>query len=89
MRRAFTFVEVLILAAIVLIIAALAEGAACSPSDNGPKPVEEQTLSLGGAMEGRIVVLPTGERVLIIATVDGTVNGCCLLPPLKEAKVEQ
>lgn len=36
----------------------------------------------------RTIVLPTGERILVMTGPEGLAT-CCLLPPLKEAKVEK
>lgn len=52
------------------------------------KPVTEQKLNVGSGMNAKIIVLPTGERVLLITGGDGLAT-CCLLPPKPDVKVEQ
>lgn len=56
--------------------------------DTTPKPVTEQRLNIGFGMNSKIIVLPTGERVLLITGGDGLAT-CCLLPPIQPQKVER
>jgi len=56
--------------------------------DANPKPSTEQVLNVGIGMSAKIIVLPTGERVLLITGGEGLAT-CCLLPPKPEVQVEK
>lgn len=76
MRHGFTLIEAMLVATILAVIAAIAlprvvEGSAM------PTPTTEQDIDLGAGERARIVILPTGERVLL--TYGGV--HACLLPP--------
>jgi len=78
------------------IIVALGTAIACgvlvlpvaAKTEAGRKPTVEQTLDVGWARNAKIIVLPTGERVLLITGSDGLAT-CCLLPPLAPPQVEK
>lgn len=38
--------------------------------------------------DARVIVLPTGERILVLTGTDGLAT-CCLLPPKPDVKVEK
>jgi hypothetical protein len=57
---------------------------ACVPDDS-PKPTTETKLNVGMGMNAKIIVLPTGERVLLITGSEGLAT-CCLLPSIPVEK---
>ena len=57
---------------------------ACAP-DTAPKPTTETRLNIGSGMNAKIIVLPTGERVLLITGSEGLAT-CCLLPSIPVEK---
>lgn len=95
MRRAFTLIELMICISIVAIILAIAVpnlmAAKESTAPQTPKPAVEMVLNdidLNYVGYAKVIVLPTGERVLFLSGSHGI--AACLLPPLpKEAKVEK
>jgi prepilin-type N-terminal cleavage/methylation domain-containing protein len=99
--RAFSLAELMIVIAITAIIAAIAipniiknrdlqQSGVPQPAPE-PKPkiiTEVDGLNLEHANYGQIIVLPTGERILILNPASKYVSGV-LLPPLPVAKVER
>lgn len=98
MTRAFTLIEAMICVAIVAILAAMfiaaivenKAAASAPPTPLAPATVESRSVvanSAGWPVEAKVMVLPTGERVLVAYHSRGV--AVCLLPPIKEGKVEQ
>lgn len=59
--------------------------------DTKPKVSMEQKISDKGVPRFdsiSVIVLPTGERVLVMSGTEG-LGTCCLLPPLPPPKVEK
>ena len=56
--------------------------------EQAPSPTVETKLDIRIGLYSEILVLPTGERVLLITGSNGLAT-CCLLPPLAQQKVEK
>ena len=87
MRKAFTLIECFLCISIFAIIVAIALSNKPEPVPAPPKPaitVELEPTRTTFGHTGAIVVLSTGERVLLL---DGSFG--VLLPPLPVAKVER
>lgn len=75
---------------ILAVLAACLICFACS-EDAKPKVGMEQKISDRGVPRFdsiNVIVLPTGERVLVMSGDNG-LSACCLLPPLPAPKVEK
>jgi len=88
-----TLIEWVLIGAILTIIAAIAIPFIVKPSTGAfaqqtTKPTVEQKIDVGWGMNAKIIVLPTGERVLLITGSEGLAT-CCLLPPLAPPTVEK
>lgn len=83
-----TLIEWMVIGAILAVIAAIAIPAVAAKTEAGRKPTVEQKIDVGWDKTANIIVLPTGERVLLITGSDGLAT-CCLLPPLAPQQVEK
>lgn len=89
-RKAFTLIELMVVVAMILIIAAagipMYLRANKAPAPAAPPAKQETKVGMSELYDGEIITLPTGERIYFVRERFHNNIAMVLLPPLKAEK---
>lgn len=74
--------------ALALLVNTACTTATTDPAKNVQVEVVLSDKNIPQVTDARVIVLPSGERVLVLTGPEGLAT-CCLLPPLSAPKVEK